>query len=201
MGFEEEFAVFLHGNGIMRFGDFTLSSGRRSPFYVDLRQVPSYPVEFRRMIKRLQGAVSEDVGLDGLDAWASVPTGGLVIAAALAVETVKPVVYVRDRPKDHGTGRRVEGRITGGMRTVMVDDVATTGGSVIGGIRALRDAGAAVSDAYVVVDRLGGAAQAMADEGVRMHSLTDIVRITEILHQRGKVTQKILEDVRAGSGG
>ena len=120
MGFEEEFAVFLHGNGIMRFGDFTLSSGRRSPFYVDLRQVPSYPVEFRRMIKRLQGAVLENTGLDGLDAWASVPTGGLVIAAALAVETVAGRVRQgqtegsRDRQagggQDHGGDEDGDGR-------------------------------------------------------------------------------------------
>jgi len=75
MEFAKEFAVFLHENGILRFGDFALASGKRSSFYIDLRLVPSYPVGFRRMIKGLQNMVSDEIGLDGFDSWASVPTG------------------------------------------------------------------------------------------------------------------------------
>lgn len=208
--FAAEFAVFLHKNGILRFGDFVLAGGAKSPFYIDLRLVPGYPVEFRRVVKGLQNAVAAasssnggsgddggktEPGLDGFDAWASVPTGGLVIAAALAVETVKPLVYARGGPKKHGTGKTVEGRITDGMRAVMVDDVATTGGSVAGGIRSLREAGVAVTDAYVVVDRMEGAAETLQKEGVALHSLLDIVQITGILRERGLVGQDVADQV------
>jgi len=197
MEFAKEFAVFLHENGILRFGDFALASGKRSSFYIDLRLVPSYPVGFRRMIKGLQNMVSDEIGLDGFDSWASVPTGGLVIASALAMETVKPVIYVRSKPKDYGTSKLVEGKVEDGMRVVMVDDVATTGGSVIRGIRALRDAGAEVSDAYVAVNRLEGAAEALEAEGVKMHSLTDILQVTKIMSEEGLVSRDILDGIKA----
>ena len=201
MGFVGEFSAFLHGSGILKFGDFTLASGRRSPFYIDVRLVPGYPVEFRRMVKALQGRIMGEVGLDGFDSFASVPTGGLVIASALAMETVKPIAYVRSRPKGHGTSRLVEGRITGGMRAVMVDDVATTGGSMVRGIRALREEGARISDAYVVVDRMEGAAEALGAQGVRMHSLADIRQIAESLHGAGAISGDTLGRIKGRIGG
>jgi len=113
------------------------------------------------------------------------------------METVKPVIYVRSKPKDYGTSKLVEGKVEDGMRVVMVDDVATTGGSVIRGIRALRDAGAEVSDAYVVVNRLEGAAEALEAEGVKMHSLTDILQVTKIMSEEGLVSRDILDGVKA----
>ena len=64
MGFAEEFAVFLHQKGIIKFGDFTLSSGKKSPYYVDLRLVPSYPHEFRKMIMHIKGDIVQNIGLD-----------------------------------------------------------------------------------------------------------------------------------------
>ncbi len=207
--FADEFAVFLHERGVLRFGDFELAGGAKSPFYIDLRLVPGYPAQFRRVVKGLQKAVmagggdgykggreaaAED-GLDRFDAWASVPTGGLVIAAALAVETLKPLVYARSSPKSHGTGKIVEGVITDGMKAVMVDDVATTGGSVTGGIRSLRDAGVGVDDAYVVVDRQEGAREALQREGVVLHSLVDITRITKVLLEKGMIAGETADRV------
>ncbi len=114
MEFVKEFATFLHQNGVLKFGDFTLSSGKKSSYYIDLRLVPSYPHIFRKMIKHLQNLVSEDIGLDNFDSLASVPTGGLVIASALALETVKPLIYVRNKPKEHGTTKAIEGNIDKG---------------------------------------------------------------------------------------
>ncbi|MGI0003711.1 MAG: orotate phosphoribosyltransferase, partial [Candidatus Nitrosotenuis sp.] len=124
MEFVKEFATFLHKNGIIKFGDFTLASGKKSPYYVDLRMVPSHPHQFRHMVKYLQNLVSEQVGFDNFDAVASVPTGGLVIASSLAFELVKPLVYVRSQAKEHGTGKLVEGIVSNGMRILVVDDVA-----------------------------------------------------------------------------
>lgn len=69
----------------MKFGNFTLSSGKTSPYYIDLHIVPSFPHQFRKMIKNLQNVISEKIGLDNFDCIASVPTSGLVIASVLAL--------------------------------------------------------------------------------------------------------------------
>ncbi len=196
MGFASEFARFLHKEGIIRYGKFTLSSGRPSPYYVDLRMVPSYPVQFRLLVKQMQKLVSGTVGLDSFGPLASVPTGGLVVASALASETVKPLVYVRSSPKGHGTSKSVEGRIREGERAVVIDDVATTGGSVVRAVEQLRQEGAIVKDAFVVLDRLEGAAESMGERGVRLHALADISKITAELASAGLVGGAELEAVR-----
>ena len=108
MEFVKDFTIFLHQKGIIKFGDFTLASGKKSSYYVDLRLVPSYPQEFRKMVKYLENEISQDIGLDEFDSIVSVPTGGLVIASALSIETVKPLIYVRNKPKDYGTSKSVE---------------------------------------------------------------------------------------------
>jgi orotate phosphoribosyltransferase len=194
--FVKEFATFLHKNGIIKFGDFTLASGKKSPYYVDLRVVPSYPHQYRRMIRYLQNLISEQIGFDNFDAVASVPTGGLVIASSLAYELVKPLVYVRSQAKEHGTGKLVEGIIKNEMKILVVDDVATTGGSVINGIKELRKQGAVVSDVYVIVNRLEGANEALRKEGVTLHQLLDIYEIAEILYDEKLIDEDTFAKVR-----
>jgi orotate phosphoribosyltransferase len=194
--FVKEFATFLHQNGIIKFGDFTLSSGKKSSYYVDLRLVPSYPHQYRRMIKYLQNLISEQIGFDNFDSIASVPTGGLVIASSLAFEIVKPLVYVRSEAKAHGTGKLVEGIVKNGMKILVVDDVATTGGSVINGIKALKEAGASISDVYVIVNRLEGADGALKKEGVTLHHLLDILEIAKILHEYNLIEKSVLDKVQ-----
>jgi orotate phosphoribosyltransferase len=194
--FVKEFAVFLHQNNAIKFGDFTLSSGKKSSYYVDLRVVPSFPHQFRKMVKGLQALISDQIGYDNFDCLASVPTGGLVIASALAIETVKPLVYVRSQPKDHGTSKSIEGKVEKDTKILMVDDVATTGGSVSNAISLLKDAGAKISDAYVVIDRMEGADKLLQSDGVRLHSLTNILEITEILHKEDLVSKQVLENVK-----
>ena len=99
----KEFATFLFEKKIIRFGDFTLASGNKSPYYIDLRLVPSYPHEYRKMIKGLQNLIAEDIGFENFHSLVSVPTGGLVVAASLATEIVKPLIYVRTVSYTHLT--------------------------------------------------------------------------------------------------
>jgi len=196
MEFIKEFATFLHQKGIIKFGDFTLASGKKSSYYVDLRLVPSYPHEFRNMVKYLENRIADEIGLEKFESIVSVPTGGLVIASALAIETVKPLIYVRSKPKDYGTSKSVEGKINDGMKVVMIDDVATTGGSVVNAIKSLKEVNISVEDAYVIVNRMEGADEALSELGVKMHSVLDILQITQELYEQKIVEQDVLEKVK-----
>tara|TARA_B100001105_G_C22378828_1_gene438654 strand:- start:63 stop:668 length:606 start_codon:yes stop_codon:yes gene_type:complete len=196
MEFVKDFTIFLHQKGIIKFGDFTLASGKKSSYYVDLRLVPSYPHKFREMVKYLENEIVQDIGLEKFDSIVSVPTGGLVIASALAIETVKPLIYVRSKPKDYGTSKSVEGKIHDGMNVVMIDDVATTGGSVVNAIKSLKEVNISIKDAYVIVNRMEGAKEALAELGVKMHSVLDILQISEILYKQNIIDEDILEKVK-----
>jgi len=195
MEFVKEFAIFLHQNDIIKFGDFTLASGKKSSYYIDLRLVASFPHIFRKMIKNLQKLVSEKTGLDNFDSLVSVPTGGLVIGSALAIETVKPLIYVRDKPKDYGTTKSIEGKIFSGMKVVLIDDVITTGNSVTNAIKQLKDAGLSISDVYVIINRLEGANNTLELEEVNLYQLTDVLEITTILFQEKLVSKEILDKI------
>ncbi len=194
--FVKEFATFLHEKGAIKFGDFTLTSGKKSSYYVDLRIVPSFPHQFRKMVKRLQSNISEKIGLENFDYLVSVPTSGLVIASALATETVKPLIYVRNKPKDYGTSKSIEGSFEQGKKALMIDDVATTGGSVVNAIKSLKEAGIVISDAFVIINRMEGASEALEAEGVKIHNLTDILEITNSLYDQNLISNDVLENVK-----
>ena len=196
MEFVKEFATFLYKNDVIKFGNFTLASGKDSSYYIDLRLVPSFPHQFRKMIKNLQNLIIEKIGLDDFDSLASVPTGGLVVTSALAIETIKPLIYVRNKPKEHGTTKSIEGKTSAGMKVVMVDDVMTTGTSVLNGIKQLKEAGLSISDVFVIINRLEGADKAFSDMGVQIHQLTDILEITNILFQEKLISKEIFEKIK-----
>lgn len=196
MEFAKEFASFLYEKKIIRFGDFTLASGKKSPYYIDLRLVPSYPIQYRKMIKGLQNLIAKDIGFENFHSLVSVPTGGLVVAASLATEIVKPLIYVRNKPKEHGTGKAVEGVTCQEMKLLMIEDVVTSGGSVINAIKTIKEEKMVVTDAYAVVDRMEGAAQALEAEGVKLHSLLTIKEIAENLFEQKLISEDVLKQVQ-----
>ena len=195
MDFVKEFATFLYEKKIIRFGDFTLASGKKSPYYIDLRLVPSFPHEYRKMIKELQNLIADDVGFENFHSLVSVPTGGLVVAASLATEILKPLIYVRKQAKEHGTGKAVEGVICHDMKLLMIEDVVTSGGSVINAIKSIKEEKMKVTDAYAVVDRMEGATEALQAEGVKLHSLLTIKDIAESLFEQKLISEDVLKQV------
>ena len=196
MEFAKEFSAFLYEKNIIRFGDFTLASGKKSPYYIDLRLVPSFPIYYRKMIKGLQNQIAEDIGFENFHSLVSVPTGGLVVAASLATEIIKPLIYVRKEAKEHGTGKAVEGVICHNMKLLMIEDVVTSGGSVINAIKSIKEEKMVVTDAYVVVDRMEGATEALFAEGVKLHSLLTIKQIVESLYEQKLITEDVLNQVK-----
>ena len=196
MEFVKEFAIFLFKNNIIKFGNFTLSSGKKSSYYIDLRLVPSFPHQFRKMIKNLQKLIIEKIGLDNFDSLVSIPTGGLIIGSALSIETVKPLIYVRNKPKDYGTTKSIEGKVSSDMRVIIIDDIATTGTSVLNGIKQLKAERLSISNACVIINRLEGADKILNSVGVTLHQLTDILEITEILFQEKLIGEDILKKIK-----
>ena len=196
MGFVKEFATFLYEKKIIRFGDFILASGTKSPYYIDLRLIPSFPHEYRKMIKGLQNLIANDIGFENFHSLVSVPTGGLVVAASLATEIVKPLIYVRKQAKEHGTGKAVEGVTCQDMKLLMIEDVVTSGGSVINAIKSIKEEKMIVTDACAVVDRMEGARQALQADGVNLHSLLTINDITQSLFEQKLITEDVLRQVR-----
>lgn len=196
MDFVKEFAIFLQESTAIKFGDFNLSSGKKSAYYIDLRIIPSFPHQFRKMIKHLQNTIAEKIGLDSFDCIASVPTSGLVIASALAIETVKPLVYIRQKPKDYGTGSLIEGKIIQGTKILLVDDVGTTGQSLVNAIKALKEAKMIITDAFVIVNRFEGARELLASEGVRLHEVMDVIQISSILHDEKLLDEQTFERIK-----
>lgn len=195
-----ELSAILYELGAIKFGDFVLSSGKKSPYYVDMRSLPGSPPAFQRTISALIDVIEEKIGLDSFDSLASIPTGGLVFASALAITSAKPLSYVRDATKDHGTSRTVEGLVSSGDRVLVVDDVATTGKSVAHAVDALREIGAQVSDALVVVDRLEGACAALGKLDVRLCSVATIVELATALCAQGKIDDATESSIRARAG-
>ena len=196
MEFAKEFSAFLYEKKIIRFGDFTLASGKKSPYYIDLRLVPSFPHEYRKMIKELQNLIAENIGFENFHSLVSVPTGGLIVAASLATEIVKPLIYVRKQAKEYGTGKAVEGVTCQDMKLLMIEDVVTSGGSVINAIKSIKEEKMVVTDTYAIVDRMEGATQALQAEGIKLHSLLTINDITQSLFEEKLITEDVLKQVQ-----
>ncbi|HYC26835.1 MAG TPA: orotate phosphoribosyltransferase [Nitrososphaerales archaeon] len=180
--------------GALRFGKFTLASGRSSSYYLDLRVVPSDPDAYALAIGAYR-ALAEELGEKSFDAVAGVATAGVALSSPLAFVLRKPMVYVRSEEKGHGLGKRVEGMVLPGWRALLVDDLVTTGGSMISAVEALRKAGCVVKEAAVLVDRLEGGKANLAGAGVRLSAFVDVKELVETLFTRKKVTKGDYEAV------
>ena len=154
--------------GAYKTGEFTLASGKKSDYYVDLRVAITTPIFLR--------AVAEEMNeyLRGADRIAGVELSAVPLAAALSLKSGKPYLMVRKKKKEHGTGKVVEGEINEGDKIVFVEDTTTTAGTLIEAIRSVREVGGIVELAIVIIDRKEGAKENLANIGVEMISLTDI---------------------------
>jgi orotate phosphoribosyltransferase len=174
--------------GALRFGKFTLVSGKTSSYYVDLRVVPSDPETYRLAVSAYL-EMAKELGEESFDVVAGVATAGVTISSPLAYLLRKPMVYVRKEEKGHGLGKLIEGATRPGWRAIVIDDLVTTGGSIISAVQALRKSGCEVKDAIVLVDRLEGGKANLARDSVKLSSFADVKGLVETLYRQKKVTK------------
>ena len=202
-GLVRELAHILVRIGALRFGAFTLTSGKMSSYYIDLRVVPSFPDVFDRVCWMYEEMARKDVGLERFDRIACVPVAGIPFATCLSIRLRKPLVIVRKEAKAHGRGKRVEGVIKPGDRVLIVDDLITTGGSLRSTAKALRSEGGVVEDALVLIDRQEGGREALASDGITLHSLAAITEVAKVLYEEALIGEEEYRAIlrQVGSGG
>src|SRR2546430_6462085 len=122
-------AIALVETGALQFGRFTLSSGKASSYYIDLRRIPSFPEAYKKVVRAYRLLVRE-VGAENFDVVAGIATSGLTFSSPLAISIGKPMVYVRQEEKSHGTKKRLEGGLPSGSTSLVGDEPVTTGGNI-----------------------------------------------------------------------
>jgi orotate phosphoribosyltransferase len=180
--------------GAIRFGSFILPNGRRSSYDIDLRLVPSFPDVYTEVLAAYVELV-EGVGVGRYDAIAGVATAGVTVSSPLAVMTKKPMMYVRKKGESRGHGKLVEGIAKRGSRVILIDDLVSSGGSMVYAAGALRKEGYKVSDTAVLVDRLEGGAANLASIGVRLHSFTTVKNLLEALRDSKLVKRSQVDTI------
>jgi orotate phosphoribosyltransferase len=158
----------------VRFGEFELSHGGTSDYYIDKYVFETDP----RCLRLIAAAFADRIGDETL---AGVALGAVPLVAATAVETDTPYLIVRKAAKEYGTGNRIEGELESGAEVVVLEDIATTGQSALDAVEALRDAGAVVDRVLVVVDREEGARERLAEHDIDLEA---VVTASELLEGR-----------------
>ena len=193
---EKELAKILLHTGSLKFGLFALSGGKLSPYYLDMRVIPSFPDAFQSATRLL---LDQAEGIDGVKKIGGIPTGGLVWASVLAYSFRRPLVYTRKEIKHHGRERMVEGVLTPGERVLVVDDVITSGKSISTAATHLRAEGGVVEDVLVLLDREEGGEKHLKDQGLRLHSVAKISSVAERLFEINAINKSQYEKIVAKS--
>jgi len=149
---------------VVQYGDFTLSSGKKSNYYVNVKRASSDPKILREMAKEISKHVAQEK-------LAGMALGAVPLLVAVALETERPYVIVRKDQKEHGTMEKIEGDVSAGDEYLVIEDVATTGGSALRVVEALKAKGATVKRVVTVVDREEGARELLQENDLEMVSL------------------------------
>lgn len=182
----ETVALALYDIGAVRLGRFRLHSGRTSLIYLDLRLLVSHPDVLRRAAN-LYRSLLQDLTVDRL---AATPLAGLPIGTAVSLAMDLPLIYPRKTAKSYGTGKEIEGEWKVGETAVVIDDLITSGDSILQAIAALKAAGLQVNEAVVLIDREQGGREALAAQGYRLHAAMTLTGLLAVLESRDRITAR-----------
>ncbi|HLE74994.1 MAG TPA: orotate phosphoribosyltransferase [Candidatus Bathyarchaeia archaeon] len=190
-----ELAKILRKIDALKFGVFKLTSGKVSPYYIDLRIVPSFPDAFRQICDFYGESIISQVGLTNFDRIAGVPIAGIPFASQIAYNLKKPFLYVRKGVRLHGRQRRVEGILFSGDRVLLVDDLVTTGLTLKKAAAAVTAEGGVVKEAVALLDREEGGKEKLAKNGIRLHALLKISEVANTLYEIGAIDKESLKTI------
>lgn len=163
--------------GALQFGDFTLASGAKSSYYIDIKKASTNPAVLKLIAELMAEKISELE--EKPDRIAGVVLGSIPLATAVSIETGIPFIMVRKEKKGHGTGKLIEGDLEENDSVLVVEDVITTAGSAISAIKLIREAGGKVTDLLSVIDRQSGGEENLTSIDVRLHPLVTADKLLE----------------------
>jgi orotate phosphoribosyltransferase len=161
-------------NEALKFGDYTLSSGKKSPYYVDLRQAISDPMTMDLIANSLARIIDNEIGRNTFDKILGVPTAGVPFTTIVCQKLALPMLYYRKERKEHGVRKKIEGKMQQYDRVLMIDDLITTGQSVVQAAEAVRAQGGLVRELVVLLDREQGGREYILANDIRPHVLFNV---------------------------
>ena len=191
-----EIAKILHKIDALKFGVFKLTSGKASPYYIDLRVVPSFPDAFRQICDFYSDYIIRQIGIQNFDRIAGVPLAGIPFASQIAYNLEKPFLYVRKGIRHHGRQRRVEGILISGDRVLLVDDLVTTGLNLKKAAESIRAEGGVVKEAVAFLDREEGGKEKLERSGIKVHTLLKISEMANTLYEIGAIDEENLATIQ-----
>lgn len=182
----QELIAALYDLGVLQFGQFTLKSGLQSPFYLDFRRIVGRPKVLRSISEQLWNLIANEK----FDHLCGVPYAALSLGATMSVLHDKPMLVKRKEIKAHGTKKMVEGIYQAGQRCVVIDDVISSGISMIETLEVLEQEGLIIEDVVAIVDRQQGGVQALEAKGYKVHALFTLPQLMQALLDLGKISKE-----------